>query len=399
MAVVIDIHGKSALNPGTVDEWYFKDYAYAGAKLFALGAALSAAAAATGVMAVPTAAVVGTGCVCGSLISWAASEAVFNYADPRDLVSMRETALRRPLIESIKTHGWDNMIRYEILTYSEAKAKFLVDTEHLDMKTITDSFGWNEISKRQLWTYDQALFKYNQSVKNMSQKDYANYFSYSDLDWLVTYKILTPSERQNWIYFKSSLLSFSQMLNQFGWDRIMQGGVVHPNQLKWAFTQETRLLTGVKFIERYSLRDIARFEDANLISSQLRAMLVGLVDHYKTKLSELTRLIERLERVFDAEIAGLNLERDDALAQIESEKSEALLALEKEQNNFPLNAYAAEVQLINEGYESHKTSIEKRYSVELEKIEARLDLEMAPLDEQVTELKAEVNFNYASLQW
>lgn len=399
MAVIVDLNGKSALNPVIGDEWYFKDYAYAGAKLFAMGAALSAAAAVAGVVALPTATVAGATCAGASLISWAASEAVFNYNDPRDLQAFRNMALAKPLLSSIHKHGWDAMIRYDILTYPEAKDKFLRDTEHWDMKKITDAFGWNEINKRQLWTYEQARWKYEQTVTGMSQETYAKYFTYNDFDWLVTYNLITPSECQNWIYFKSSMLTFHEMVSQLGWNRILKGDIVHPDQLKWAFHQETRLLTGMQFVERYSLQDIACFEDAGLVSSELRALLVGVVDHYNTKLGELERLIARLERVFNAEIAEFNLEKDNALAEIRKEKEKALIALEKQLNNMHKDRYAKAIQEIEAAAKEDIKAVKKRYAITLEKIEARLDLEMASLDSQVTELKANVNFSYASLQW
>lgn len=173
MAVPFMIGERTALNPGANDEWFFKDYAYLTASITAFGAATAATLGACSMVAVPIA--LPSSLVLGgiSLLSWAiASLKGGSYADPRDLIHMREAALKAPLLDSINTHGWDHLIRYEILTYPEAQAKFLFDTASWDFKKIVDTFGWDTILTRRLWTYEQARYKYESSLSQKTREEY-----------------------------------------------------------------------------------------------------------------------------------------------------------------------------------------------------------------------------------
>ncbi|MCH9613770.1 MAG: hypothetical protein SP1CHLAM54_07790 [Chlamydiia bacterium] len=443
MAVPFTIGERTALTPGANDEWFLKDYAYMTAYVGAFGSAATAALGVCGVITAPVA--LPSSLVLGgiSLLSWAVAYLQEgNYADPRDLLRMRDEALQVPLLESINTHGWDNLIRYEILTYPEVQAKFLADTASWDFKRVVDTFGWQTIQTRQLWTYDQAKSAFESTITGMSQDQFANYFGYQDFGWLVQYNLMGQEDAQNWIYYKSSLKTLDQLVNQFGWARLKAGDLVRPEHLRQKFHETTRLMTGVDFIQKYSLTDIGHMEDLGLIDSHLRAVLVGLVDHYYTSKGEIDRVISRIDRVYNAEMKALKLEKKesiDALSKDEAVEIKACDTAKKEALDLAQNTYQtqqdrilekqnqsqawretelrrieaefeAEERLIRRqyrdavdhlrpAYERSKSLVEARFEVEKERINAQRSLDMIPLDQQVTDLKAEINARYAAVQW
>lgn len=192
------------------------------------------------------------------------------------------------------------------------------------------------------------------------------------------------------MYFKSSLLTLDQLVYQFGWSRLKAKDLIRLEQLRQKFCEKIRFLTGVEFINTYSLADIGHIEDAGLIDSYQRAVLLELIDRYTTSKSEIDRTRACIHRVYKAKLKAITLEMKESLDSLTNERNERVKAAKQAGLEEALHD-------IYSTFEASKARIQSLFNVEKERIEAGLLMGLVPLDQQMTDLKAEMNARYTEV--
>ncbi|MBS0624499.1 MAG: hypothetical protein JSS32_00425 [Verrucomicrobia bacterium] len=202
----------------------------------------------------------------GVMIWYACS--LIDYTNPKEVARAQDRAGKMPLAEVIKRHGWDNLIRHKILTPEQFKDAC---EKHVEMMPFSETVDFYEEANgkvRSIPASEEYLLSGNESWKEKLSRETGG-FEYRPLmafpwDRLIKYGLVTPVELKTSFEAFAAVSTMNEIVDEYAKTNpvVSQSEgyeLPHPIQWREKVAAETDGLKFVSVLEEFSLHRLINY--------------------------------------------------------------------------------------------------------------------------------------------